>query len=97
MRISRASLRRGLMLAGVSALALAAPTARAQGPEGGVVLKGRAAIWKARPAGPPRSARARERAVIDWRRFDVGPRPPGVRPAGPRSGYAQPGTTAAPA
>ena len=62
---------RGLQLLGVSLLALSlAEAAAAQGPQGGVVARGAARI----AAGADRTVirQSTRRAVIDWRRFDVG-------------------------
>ena len=62
---------RGLQLLGVSLLALSlAEAAHAQGPQGGVVARGAARI----AAGAERTVirQSTRRAVIDWRRFDVG-------------------------
>lgn len=60
---------RFVLLLGGSLLALAAPAA-ADGPSGGVVVKGRAAISQ----GADRSVirQRTRRAVIDWKNFDVG-------------------------
>jgi filamentous hemagglutinin family protein len=61
---------RALALAGASALALAAGSARAQSPEGGTVARGSARIVQ--DAGRTTIAQTSKRAVIDWQGFDVG-------------------------
>ncbi len=62
---------RTLALFGVSLLALgSAEAARAGGPQGGTVVRGTAEI--ARSAARTTIRQSSQRAVIDWRRFDVG-------------------------
>lgn len=60
---------RGLLLVGGSLLALAAPAA-AQGPTGGTVTRDKAAISQTAERTVIRQAS--RRAIVDWKRFDVG-------------------------
>jgi filamentous hemagglutinin family protein len=63
--------RRGVLSAGVaSAALLAVPVAQAQAPQGGRVAHGSASISATQAE--TRVRQASERAIIDWRSFDVG-------------------------
>ncbi|WP_162140552.1 filamentous hemagglutinin N-terminal domain-containing protein, partial [Elioraea tepidiphila] len=61
---------RSLLLAGAAAAALAAAPALAQAPQGGTVAHGSAAI--SATAAETRVHQSSNRAIIDWRSFDVG-------------------------
>ena len=67
--LQRATSARFVLLLGGSLLAIGAPAA-ADGPSGGVVVRGKAAISQ----GADRSVirQRSNRAVIDWKGFDVG-------------------------
>ncbi len=76
---------RALALLGVSMLALMAQPGAAQSPEGGKVVKGSAKISQSGARTTVRQSS--ERAVIDWRGFDVG--------RGNSVDFDQPGRTSA--